>query len=370
MPGLRFLRAFGCIVSFLIFNDTLYQLLLKVIHSINWRAMIAISVRTPKLAVQSQRLRVSLSLLVAVGVVGVACAGGPSPIPTFPSTDLVQVVTTTAILADFVRNVGGDRVDVRSILPSGADPHSFQSTPSDSIAVSGARLIVSNGMGLDAFLDSLVQAAGGDDAVYVVASDGLQDISFAKTGSVGKDDGGRQESDDDDNPLPGDPHFWQNPAYAIHYVQRIRDGLIRAHPSVAEGYQANAAVYIAKLRELDREIGETLKAVPPERRRLVTFHDAFGHFGQHYGWDVSAFVPWDGGQVTPGRIVEVMERIKGEGIPVVFVEPQFSPAVMEQAARDTGVAVGAIYSDSLNGDVSTYIEMMRFNANSLLRLKD
>ena len=106
MPGLRFLRAFGCIVSFLILNDTLYQLLLKVIHSINWRAMIAISVRTPKLAVQSQRLRVSLSLPVAVGVVGVACAGGPSPIPTFPSTDLVQVVTTTAILADFVKERG------------------------------------------------------------------------------------------------------------------------------------------------------------------------------------------------------------------------------------------------------------------------
>ena len=289
--------------------------------------------------------------------------------PTLSPTAPVQVVTTTGILADFVRNVGGDRVEVRSLVPPGADVHSFQSTPSDSIAISGARLIVSNGMALDAFLDPLVKSAAGDDAVYVVASEGLLDISVTRMGLVEKDAGGGPESDDA-QPLRESPHLWLNPAYAVHYVQRIREGLIRVDPMGAQEYQANAAAYIRKLRELDREIAETLSAVPPARRHLVTFHDAFGHFARHYGWKVSAFVPGDAGQVIPGRVVEVMEQIKEEGIPAVFVEPQFSSAVMEQAARDTGVAVGTIYSNSLDGDVASYIDMMRFNAKSLLRLKD
>ena len=120
------------------------------------------------------------------------------------------------------------------------------------------------------------------------------------------------------------------------------------------------------MRELDQEISQTLRDVPPERRHLVTFHDAFGHFAVRYGWRVSAFVPGDASEVTPGTIVAVMERIGGEGIPAVFAEPQFSPKVMEQVARDTGVGVGAIYSDALDDNVPTYLDMMRFNARSLV----
>jgi ABC-type Zn uptake system ZnuABC Zn-binding protein ZnuA len=122
-----------------------------------------------------------------------------------------------------------------------------------------------------------------------------------------------------------------------------------------------------QLRDLDQEIAQTLSQVPPERRHLVTFHDAFGYFAQRYGWRVSAFVPSSVGEVTPEKVVRVMEVIKAEGIPAIFAEPQFKPDVLEQAARDTGVRVGTIYSDALDDKVSTYIEMMRFNARSLAR---
>ena len=100
----------------------------------------------------------------------------------------------------------------------------------------------------------------------------------------------------------------------------------------------------------------------------MSFHDSFGHFGERYGWEVSAFVPHDASDVTPGWVSYVLERVREEGIPVVFAEPQFSPGVLAQAARDSGVAVGVIYSDSLDDDVPTYIAMMKFNAESLLRL--
>jgi ABC-type Zn uptake system ZnuABC Zn-binding protein ZnuA len=148
-------------------------------------------------------------------------------------------------------------------------------------------------------------------------------------------------------------------------VERIRDGLVRVDPANGSVYTANAAAYILELQDLDREIAQTLNQVPPERRHLVTFHDAFGYFARRYGWEVSAFVPSDASRVTPVSVVEVMRSIESGGIPAVFAEPQFRADVLEQAARDTGVRVGTIYSDSLDETVPTYIEMMRFNANSL-----
>jgi ABC-type Zn uptake system ZnuABC Zn-binding protein ZnuA len=163
----------------------------------------------------------------------------------------------------------------------------------------------------------------------------------------------------------GDPHFWQNPLFTVHYVERIRDSLVQADPANAEAYDKNAAKYTQQLQDLDQEIAQTLSQVPPELRHLVTFHDAFGYFAQRYAWRVSAFVPSSAGEVTPEKVVSVMKVIKAEGIPAVFAEPQFRQDVLEQAARDTGVRVGTIYSDALNDKVPTYIEMMRFNAKSL-----
>ena len=322
----------------------------------------------------------------------------------------LAVVTTTTVLGDLVRNVGGGLVEVTVIVPPGADIHTFRVTPSDSVSIGEASLIVSNGRGLDDSLDGVLASARKRNAVHVVASQGLnayplEDRSLSGEGGHGPGDesgdeehehgeecegqergeergheqeGGHdgedecekesldsehQDGDERDHSL-GDPHFWLDPILAVHYVEGIRDGLSRADPENAERYSDNAAAYVEQLRDLDREIADILSVVPPERRRLVTFHDAYGYFGRRYGWEVSAFVASDASDVTPRAVARVIEEIQAEGIPAVFSEPQFRRDVMEQAVLDTGVNLGTIHS-MVSNTVPTYLDLMRTNAKIL-----
>jgi manganese/iron transport system substrate-binding protein len=327
---------------------------------------------------RNPRAAILASLLAAVTVACGAAAPVPSPTPLATSPPApepkLKVVTTTTILADLVSNVGGDQVEVQFLVSPGADIHTFQTNPSHSLAISEADVIVSNGFGLDDFLEPVLTGAKQAEAVRVVAAEGLPAEPIVEMEFPAENY--KQEHQEE---MPeqhqgeehghehgaGDPHFWQNPLFTIHYVERIRNRLIQADPANAEVYNRNAAEYIQQLRELDREIAQTLNQVPPERRHLVTFHDAFGHFARRYGWRVSAFVPSGAGEVTPEKVVSVMKVMKAEGIPAVFAEPQFRQDVLEQAARDIGIRVGTIYSDTLDDKVPTYIEMMRFNAKSL-----
>jgi ABC-type Zn uptake system ZnuABC Zn-binding protein ZnuA len=233
------------------------------------------------------------------------------------------------------------------VIPPGADVHSFQTTPNHSIAISNAGLIVSNGGGLDDFLYPMIENAQEDGAVHIVASQGLAGASTRQ-----------------------DPHFWQNPANAVHYVRRIQEGLSAADPANAESYRDRADSYVQRLLDLDQEISQILSEVPPSRRHLVTYHDAFAHFGARYGWRTSSLVANDAGGVTPNAITHLQERVRQEGIAAVFTEPQFRSKVIELAARDTGVEVGTIYSDVLGGGsaADTYIDMMRLNARNLVEL--
>lgn len=260
------------------------------------------------------------------------------------SLNTLAVVTTTALLADLVNNVGGDLVEVTALVPPGADVHSFQSTPADSVAISQAGLIVSNGGELDGFLDPLIQGSQSEDAVRVVAAAPL--LASGET----------------------DPHFWQNPVFTVTYVEEIRDGLIAADPQNTATYRANFDSYKDALIKLDFDIASTLNSVEASRRQLITFHDAFGHFATRYGWEVTAFVASDGGEVSPGRVVEILEQVREQGIPAVFAEPQFRSDVLENAAKDAGIETGIIYSDVLDEDVTSYIDMMLFNAKNLARI--
>ena len=308
-----------------------------------------------------EAVRLGVSGAMAFGALAGACGGTADSTPAPAAPEKVRVVTTMAILADFVRNMGGDRVEVRSIVDPGADVHSFQPTPGDSVAISRAKLIVSNGRGLDAFLDPVIDAAKSSDALHIVAAEGIEFSAPAEAeDSDPEDERGRHGE--------GDPHLWLNPLNAVRYVERIRDGLAQVDPEGVEEYRAGAEAYASALRALDGEIARALEAVPTERRHLVTFHDAFGHFADRYGWEVAAFVKGDAGEVTPEAVVVVLDRIVEQGIPMVFAEPQFSSDVLHSAASDAGVGVGTIYSDVLDGPASTYLDMMRFNLRSLLGL--
>ncbi|MCH2500469.1 MAG: metal ABC transporter substrate-binding protein [Dehalococcoidia bacterium] len=254
------------------------------------------------------------------------------------------MVTTTALLADLVQNVGGDLVNVVALVAPGADVHSFQSTPADNVTLSRAALVVSNGGGLDQFLDQVIKGSTSDDVVHILAAEQLLDL--------------------DEN----DPHFWQNPVFTVKYAEGIRDGLIEADPENSAGYQANFDSYNDRLTKLDFDIASTLNTVGPDRRLLITFHDAFGHFGARYGWEVTALVGSDASQVSPGPVVAILERVREQGVPAVFAEPQFNSGLLQKAAEEAGIEVGPIYSDVQNGEIASYIDMMLFNAKSLARL--
>ncbi len=281
----------------------------------------------------------AVSLLIAL-----AAACGSSQAADAPGGNPLPVVTTTALLADLATNVGGNLIEVTALVPPGADVHSFQSTPADSVAVSRAALVISNGGGLDKFLDPVIQGSLSDEAVHVVAAAPLLDS------------GGN------------DPHFWQNPVFAVKYVEGIRDGLIAADPGNAAAYQANFDSYEKELTKLDFDIASTLNTVDVARRHLITFHDAFGRFARRYGWESTALVSSDASQVSPGPVVNILEQVREQGIPAVFAEPQFRSGLLENSAEEAGVEVGVIYSDVLDGEGASYIDMMLFNAKNLARL--
>ena len=299
----------------------------------------------------------------------------------------LAVVATTTVLGDLVRNVGGGLVEVAVIVPPGADIHTFRVTPSDSVSIGEASLIVSNGLGLDNSLNGVLASGRKRGSVHVVASQGLNAYPLEERSQTREDGHGQgdesedreyghedgceersidsehQDGDERDHSL-GDPHFWLDPILAVHYIEGIRDGLSRADPENSKRYSDNAVAYVKQLRDLDREIADILSVVPPERRRLVTFHDAYGYFGRRYGWEVSAFVTSDASDVTPRAVARVIEEIQAEGIPAVFSEPQFRRDVMEQAVLDTGVNLGTIHS-MVSNTVPTYLDLMRTNAKTL-----
>ena len=162
----------------------------------------------------------------------------------------------------------------------------------------------------------------------------------------------------------GDPHFWQNPRMVVHYVNQITNGLVEADPDNAATYMDNSAAYIEELEALDAYIADTLASIPDDHRVMVTFHDAFGYFGERYDMEVQAFVGGHGGDVSPDDIANVLELVEHNGLPAVFAEPQFSADALEQVARDAGIQVGIVRSLP-DAEHPEYISMMRSNADQL-----
>lgn len=293
--------------------------------------------------------------LPAVALLLVACGQESS---ATSDSNKVRVVTSIGILADFVKQVGKDRVEVVSLLPSGADPHTFQLSPRDAKTISNADLIVLNGLGLEAGLMKVIDSARRRDATMLVMSEGLTPIEATEN----DDHADAQEAHED-----GNPHFWLDVRYAMVYVERIRDGLAEADPQNADAYRSNAEAYLKELEALDREIEQTIASIPPQRRKLVAFHDSFAYLARRYGLEVVAYViKSPGREPSAAEVAELAESIRREGVPVVFREPQLNARILELVAKDLGVKVSILYSDSLSKDVPTYIDMMRFNAQQLV----
>jgi zinc/manganese transport system substrate-binding protein len=262
--------------------------------------------------------------------------------------DRIKVVASFSILGDLVRNVGGDRLDVATLVGPNGDAHAFSPTPADARTLGGAKAVVVNGLGLEGWMTRLVKASGSKVAV-VIASQGIATRTLE--GAI-------------------DPHAWQSVANAKVYVTNIRDGLSKADPAGRSNYEANAAGYFGKLDTLEREVRTAIGQIPAERRKIITTHDAFGYFGAAYGLTLIApeGVSTDA-EPSARDVARIITQIKTQKIPALFMENIVDPRLMRQIARETGAKVGGtLYSDALSvptGPAPTYIDMMRHNVGEL-----
>jgi ABC-type Zn uptake system ZnuABC Zn-binding protein ZnuA len=260
-------------------------------------------------------------------------------------------VTTTTVFADIVRNIGGDRVSVSSIIPAGVGPEDYEPKPDDAKKLVGADLIVSNGVGLDDFLDKLIGAAGGGAAKRIVLGDGIPTIDV---------DG-----------VPN-PHFWLDPSLvASHYVPAITAALSSIDPSGAATYQADAAAFTAKLTALDAANATKIATIPTSDRKLVTFHDAFPYFAAHYGFElIGVILPNVGQEPSAADLAALVQKVKAANVKAVFSEAQFRPELAHTLADEAGITsvVTTLYNDTVGPPPNdTYLTMMAWNVDQIVK---
>tara|TARA_B100000965_G_scaffold34748_1_gene25675 strand:- start:504 stop:1466 length:963 start_codon:yes stop_codon:yes gene_type:complete len=264
------------------------------------------------------------------------------------------VLTTFTILADLANNVAGERLVVKSITKPGAEIHSYQFTPSDIIKTKGAQLIIENGLGLEAWISRFTLSAG--DIPKVKLTDGIRPLLIDGDAYAGKPN----------------PHAWMSPRKAMHYVDKIVDAFIEIDPDGEIEYRTNASTYKAKLELLDKELRDSLSLIPKDRRFLVTCEGAFSYLAKDYGMKEAYLWPVNAeSQVTPLRMVNLIEKIKLNNVPTIFCESTVSSKAQREVATSSGAVFGGtFYVDSLSekdGPASTYIELLRHNVQLIIK---
>lgn len=284
----------------------------------------------------------------------------------------LRVVTTSPIFADMIQNVGGDRVEVKSIVPLGTDPHAFDPTPREARAIAQADILFFNGYQFESWLQQLIDSAASPQLVRVQLSEGLTPRLrglYDDEHHMGQSESGSSTHSAHDEHQHGqyDPHFWLDATHAMHYVERIAATLQAYDPAGAATYAERAEAYLAQLRDLDSWFFEQMERIPPANRRLVAYHDAFGYLADRYGlqW-IGAVVPNPEREPSARELADLVRLIRELQVPAIFGEPQINPRFVETLAREAGIAVGILYSDTLSADHPTYIDMMRANATALV----
>lgn len=298
---------------------------------------------------------VAVLLVADLAVTGLVGAGAldPKRFTVGGDDDKPLVVSSTTVLDDLVLRVAGDQVRRELLVGPGGDPHSYEPTPRDQIAVEGARLIILNGYGLEPKIERMVESVRRSDQHVVEAAAGLS-----------------PHYEDDARTVP-DPHMWMSIPLVKTYVANVRDALIAIDRTNADLYRANANAYVDELDLVDARIRALLDTIPSENRKLVTTHDAFRYFANEYDLDVIDTV-WGvttDAEPTADAVREMVERLRSFRVPAVFVEDSVNPKLLEAAAAEAGVRVGgSLYSDSLGlprSGAHTYTSMMLRNAHTL-----
>ena len=262
-----------------------------------------------------------------------ACTDTPTP-PPDPAT--LNVVTTVAPITSIVENIGGDRIRLQGIVPEGTNSHTFAPSPSVAVTLAQADLIIANGLFLEEPTLNLADSAKKDDTPILLLGDNTIspdqwafDFSFP-------------ESEGHPN-----PHLWPDPTLALRYAQLARDALVDLDPSNEHYYDANLAAFTARIDDLDAAIRQAVETIPPDNRRLLTYHDSWAYFARTYGFEViGAIQPSDFSEPSPQEMGRIILHIRDLDVPAVFGSEVFPSDALEQIARESG----ARYSNELADD--------------------
>jgi zinc/manganese transport system substrate-binding protein len=271
----------------------------------------------------------------------------------------IDVVATSTQLADVVRQVGGDAVELHQILQPNTDPHEYDPRPSDVKATTGAKVVFESGNDLDKWMATVVDESGSDATVVTIAPDHTPDKVAGETSG---DEASRY-----------DPHWWHDPRNVEAAIPVIRDALVKADPGQKATIDANAAAYLAKVKTLDAGIERCFAVLPMHQRKLVTSHDAFNYFAKRYDIDVvGAVIPSQTTQAQPSArsVADLVALVRREHVKAIFPESSINPRLARVLAKQTGATADlTLYGDTLGprgSDGDTYLKMEQANANAML----
>lgn len=286
-------------------------------------------------------------------VIFALAACSPTSQPDPGSAGGLTVVATTTIVADIVKNVGGQNISLNTLLPVGSDPHSFEPTPQDIARVADADLIFINGAGLETFMDRLLENSGTKADVLSV-SDGIR----LREAPAGEGAG-------------GDPHTWTDPNNVLIWIDNIAAALSQRDPAHQAAYQANAEKYRQELVNLDQWIQQEVAQIPQANRQLVTDHELFGYFADRYGFtQVGTVIPSYSTAAQPSAqdLAALEEAIRNLGVKAIFVGNSVNPSLEERVAADTNIHLVYLYTGSLSGPdgpAGTYLDYTRYNVSAI-----
>ncbi|MER8866294.1 zinc ABC transporter substrate-binding protein AztC [Mesorhizobium sp. M0751] len=297
----------------------------------------------------------SIRAALAVSVITLTALGASSAF-----AEPLKVVASFTIIADFAKNVGGDRIDLTTIVGPDGDAHVYEPSPADAVAMAKADIVLVNGLHFEGFLQRLVDASATKASIAVLTK-GVTPINFKPEFAEADAEGANT-----DGKTATDPHAFQSIANARIYVKNIADAFCTADAAGCDSYKANAAAYTQKLDALEGEVQAAIQSIPQEKRVVITSHDAFGYFEKAYGL---TFLAPEGvsteSEPSAADVAKLVSQVKQDKAAAIFVENITNPRLIEQIASETGIKVGGtLYSDALSqpdGPAATYIDLMHNN---------
>jgi ABC-type Zn uptake system ZnuABC Zn-binding protein ZnuA len=264
-----------------------------------------------------------------------------------------KVVSTASIFADMAENISGGHLEIKTIVPIGGDPHTYQPAPSDAKLVSSADLILKNGLTFEGWLNELIENSGTRGEVVLI-TEGVDAITSEKYHNS------------------ADPHAWMDVSKGLKYIENIKDALVQLDPDNKEVYEFNYGVYRKQLEDLDLYIQTEIQKIPEQHRILITSHDAFQYYGKRYGIQLESVLGISTeSEAQTSDIIRLNRVIRENKVPAIFIESTINPKLLEQLAKDNHVKIGGqLYADSIgekDSPASSYLDMLKYNTDVIVK---